>query len=74
MIVRNMLLLLQLWRKVFKKILEYLKQTAEIYLPVLGRNLKLKPLTIEEELALEKRSKKYLILKLNEFLNRNLES
>ena len=61
-------------KKSLKELLDYLKQTNEIYLPSLRRNINLKTLNIEEQLALEERCKEYLILKLNESLNKNLES
>ena len=57
-----------------KELLDYLKQTDEVYLPMLNRKIKLSTLTIDEQLALEERCKEYLILKLNEALNKNLES
>ena len=56
-----------------KELLDYFKANGDVYLPSLNRKVKISTLNIEEQLALEERCKDYLIAKLNEALNDNLE-
>lgn len=56
-----------------KALLEYLKNVDTVFLPSLNRNINLKTLNQEEQLALEERCKEYLLENLNIIMNQGLE-
>jgi len=61
-------------KKSLKAILDYLITVDEVYLPSLNRNVKLKSLTFEEQIELEKRCKEYILINLNNIMAYNEEN
>ena len=56
-----------------KTLLEYLKDADTVFLPSLNRNINLKTLNQERQLALEARCKEYLLQNLNAVMTQGLE-
>ena len=65
---------IEIMKSSLKELLDYLKTVDEIYLPSLNKNVKLSTLNQKEQLALEERCKEYLVLKLSEVMNENIDS
>lgn len=56
-----------------KILLDYLKEADIVFIPSLNRNINLKSLNVQEQLALEERCKEYLLKNLNVVMNNGLE-
>ena len=56
-----------------KTLLEYLKESDIVFIPSLNRNINLKSLNVQEQLALEERCKEYLLKNLYVVMNNGLE-
>ena len=51
-----------------KAMLDFFKETREVYIPALNKKISLDSMNMEEQLALEKRCQEYIITTLNQSL------
>ena len=71
--VYNYSIIMKTMKASLKILLDYLKTADTVFIPSLNRNIDLKTLNQEEQLALEARCKEYLLQNLNAVMNQSLE-